>query len=61
MKQPIVADSTCLIGLERIGQLDLLSELFEPLCIPPEVDRPISWGMTLTRRPQAAGLIGSTS
>lgn len=39
MKQPIVADSTCLIGLERIGQLDLLFELFEPLVIPPEVDR----------------------
>lgn len=39
MKQPIVADSTCLIGLERIGQLDLLPELFEPLVIPPEVAR----------------------
>jgi predicted nucleic acid-binding protein len=39
VKQPIVADSTCLIGLERIGQLDLLFELFEPLVIPPEVDR----------------------
>ena len=39
MKEPIVADSTCLIGLERIGQLDLLSELFEPFVIPPEVAR----------------------
>jgi predicted nucleic acid-binding protein len=39
VKQPIVADSTCLIGLELIGELDLLSELFEPLVIPPEVDR----------------------
>jgi predicted nucleic acid-binding protein len=39
VKQPIVADSTCLIGLERIGRLDLLSELFEPIVIPPEVAR----------------------
>ena len=39
MKQPIVVDSTCLIGLERIGRLDLLSELFEPVAIPPEVAR----------------------
>ena len=39
MKQPIVVDSTCLIGLERIARLDLLSELFEPVVIPPEVAR----------------------
>jgi predicted nucleic acid-binding protein len=39
VKQPIVADSTCLIGLERIGRLDLLSELFEPIVIPPVVAR----------------------
>jgi predicted nucleic acid-binding protein len=39
VKQPIVADSTCLIGLERIGQLDLLPELFETVVIPPEVAR----------------------
>ncbi|HMG76850.1 MAG TPA: DUF3368 domain-containing protein [Pyrinomonadaceae bacterium] len=39
MKEPIVADSTCLIGLERIDRLDLLSELFEPVVIPPEVAR----------------------
>ena len=37
MKEPAVANSTCLIGLERIGGLDLLQELFEPLFIPPKV------------------------
>lgn len=37
MKEPIVADSTCLIGLERIGRLDVLPELFEPVFIPDEV------------------------
>ena len=40
MKEPIILDSTCLIGLERIGQLDILSELFEPIVIPDEVDTP---------------------
>ena len=37
MKEPAVANSTCLIGLERIGRLDLLQELFEPVFIPPKV------------------------
>lgn len=37
MKEPAVADSTCLIGLERIGRLDILRALFEPLVIPPKV------------------------
>ncbi len=37
MKEPIVADSTCLIGLERIGKLDVLPELFEPVFISDEV------------------------
>lgn len=37
MKESVVADSTCLIGLERIGRLDLLPELFEPILVPPEV------------------------
>lgn len=39
MKEPIVTDSTCLIGLERISCLDLLPALFEPILIPPEVDK----------------------
>lgn len=37
MKEPCVIDSTCLIGLERIGKLDVLPELFEPILIPDEV------------------------
>ncbi len=37
MKEPCVVDSTCLIGLERIGKLDVLPELFEPIFIPDEV------------------------
>ena len=39
MKEPIVSDSTCLIGLERIGELDILPDLFEPIMIPSEVER----------------------
>lgn len=39
MKEPTVADTTCLIGLERIGRLDILPALFEPVLIPPEVNR----------------------
>ncbi len=38
MKEPIVCDSTCLIGLERIGRLDIITSLFEPICVPPAVD-----------------------
>ncbi len=37
MKEPIVIDSTCLIGLERIGKLEILPKLFEPISIPDEV------------------------
>lgn len=37
MKEPVVTDSTCLIGLERIGHLDILPTLFAPILVPPEV------------------------
>ncbi len=51
MKEPIVTDSACLIGLERIGQLDLLPKLFEPIQIPPAVESEfginLSW-LTIT-------------
>jgi len=33
----VVADSTCLIGLSKIGRLGLLRELFESIMIPPAV------------------------
>ncbi len=39
MKEAVVSDSTCLIGLERVGQLDLLPGLFSRVVIPPEVQR----------------------
>jgi len=39
LKEPAVTDSTCLIGLERTGHLDILPALFEPVLIPPEVDK----------------------
>lgn len=33
----VVSDSACLIGLERIGQLDLLPQLFTTIYVPPAV------------------------
>lgn len=39
MKEAAVADSACLIGLERIGRSDILPTLFDPIFIPNEVDR----------------------
>jgi len=45
VREPAVADSTCLIGLERIGRLDLLQSLFEPILIPPKVHE--EFGVTL--------------
>jgi predicted nucleic acid-binding protein len=37
MKELAVIDAACLIGLERIGQLDLLPALYHPILIPPAV------------------------
>lgn len=37
MSRVIVSDSTCLIGLERIRQLDLLPALFDEIFVPPAV------------------------
>ncbi len=37
MSEQAVTDSTCLIALERIGQLDLLRQVFAPLFAPPAV------------------------
>jgi uncharacterized protein len=39
VKEAAVVDSACLIGLERIGRLDILPALFDPVLIPPEVAR----------------------
>jgi predicted nucleic acid-binding protein len=47
LKEAIVTDSTCLIALERLGRLDILPSLFEPIYAPPEVARefgtPLPW------------------
>lgn len=37
MKETVVSDSTCLIGLERVGELNILPALFDSVMIPPEV------------------------
>lgn len=37
MSAVVVTDSTCLIGLERAGELRLLPVLFDEIFIPPEV------------------------
>jgi len=37
VKMPAVLDCACLIGLERIGRLDLLPALLEPIAAPPAV------------------------
>lgn len=39
MKEPAVADSTCLITLQRIGQIELLHQQFAPVLVPPAVSR----------------------
>jgi predicted nucleic acid-binding protein len=39
LTEPVVVDSTCLIGLDHIDRLDLLPRLFEPVFAPPEVAR----------------------
>lgn len=37
VKIPAVLDCACLIGLERIGRLDLLPAMLEPITAPPAV------------------------
>ena len=46
MTNPVVADSTCLIGLERIEHLDILPALFDPVLIPPAVQQ--EFGVSLS-------------
>ena len=38
VKIAAVVDSACLIGLERIGRLDILSALLDPVFAPPAVN-----------------------
>jgi predicted nucleic acid-binding protein len=47
LTQQAVTNSTCLIRLERIGQLNLLPQVFSTVFPPPtvvaEVSSPLSW------------------
>ncbi len=47
MSKQAVTNSTCLIGLERIGRLDLLPQVFDTVFAPPtvaaEVHSPLTW------------------
>ena len=39
MSEAVVSDSTYLIGLERVGELEILPALFDSVVIPPKVMR----------------------
>ncbi len=39
MTDLIIADSTCLIGLERIDKIDLLPQMYSQVIIPPQVQK----------------------
>ena len=41
MSTRIVSDSTCLIALERIGNVEILPAIFETVLIPPAVEREV--------------------
>lgn len=61
VKIAAVVDSACLIGLERIGRLDLLSALLDPVFAPPAVKHEFgalpAW-MTV-ERPADAGMVAA--
>jgi predicted nucleic acid-binding protein len=61
VKIAAVVDSTCLIGLERIGRLDLLSALLEPVFAPPavvaEFGSQLQWMSVET--PKSAGTVAA--
>ena len=39
MKTIIISDTSCLIALFDIGELELLRKIFEEVCVTPEVER----------------------
>jgi len=47
VSEAVIVDSACLIGLERIGKLEILPQVFSPILIPPavaeEVNLDMSW------------------
>jgi predicted nucleic acid-binding protein len=61
MKEIIVSDSTCLIGLERINQLELLPAFYSSIVIPPAVQEEFgrSFPWLVLDKPTNKGLVTS--
>lgn len=61
VKIPAVIDSACLIGLERIGRLDLLPALINPVMVPPAVAS--EFGSTpawmIVKTPEGTGMVAA--
>jgi hypothetical protein len=61
MTDLIIADSTCLIGLERIDKIDLLPQMYSQVIIPPQVQKEfgLSFAWLIVKNPQNIGMINS--
>jgi len=61
MTDLIIADSTCLIGLERIGKIDLLPQMFSQVTIPPEVQKEfgIYYSWLIVKSTENIGMVNS--
>jgi len=61
MTDLIVADSTCLISLERIDKIDLLPQMYSQVIIPPQVQKEfgLSFAWLIVKTPQNIGMINS--
>jgi predicted nucleic acid-binding protein len=58
VKEPAITNSTCLISLERIGQLALLPALLTPIVVPPKVQEEFGGSVELqVQAPQNAALV----
>jgi len=61
MTDLIIADSTCLIGLERIDKIDSLPQMYSQVIIPPQVQKEfgLSFAWLIVKNPQNIGMINS--
>jgi uncharacterized protein len=61
MTDLIIADSTCLIGLERIGKIDLLPQMYSQVTIPPEVQKEFGlyFAWLIVKNSQNIGMVNS--
>jgi len=61
MTDLIIADSTCLIGLERIDKIDLLPQMYSQVIIPPQVQKEfgLSFAWLIVKTPQNIGIVNS--